>query len=145
MTDAGLVAVTAIVVTFINIVFLWLNGYATRRHEKRMQREGRVEETYLTFATFMHRAAAQAEHIASPPPFPIEAPDQIADRELSEAVGRVKVFASDAVRAAADRWADAHGAFALAAVGGHGLSGLVAEMRAREADVLEVMRRELSA
>jgi hypothetical protein len=97
LTDAGLVALTAIGVTFINVAFLWLNATATRRHEKHMQRERRVEETYLTFANFMHRAAAQAELIASPPPFPIE------------------------------------------------LSGLVAEMRAREADVLEVMRRELSA
>jgi hypothetical protein len=109
MSDAGLVALTAMVVTIINVAFLWLNGYATRRHEKRMQRERRVEETYLTIARFIHRAAVQAEHIADPLPFNIELPDQIAYREVSETVGRAKVFASDDVRAAVESWADSHG------------------------------------
>jgi hypothetical protein len=141
---AAIVAVATTTVAIANVAFLWVNAWATRRHEWRMERmtrtQARLGDTYSDFVTMMHRVTTWADATEANLP-PQLVPDRIPERDVYDAVGRLRTFASDSVINAADRWSEL---FALPLLGDVGRQG-VADLRAQERVVRELIRRELNA
>jgi hypothetical protein len=145
---AWIVAIATVVVAIANLVFLWLNARATRQFEERVQRtvriQARIEDAYRDFVTMMHRVRTFATYSVEPTPGP--PPDAIPDRDMSEAVGRIRTFGSDAVVEAAERW----GELVTEVVDGlvvrtPDLPRRLEELGTREKIVRDIIRRELSA
>jgi len=146
---AAIVAVATVVVSIANLIFLWINARATRQFEERSQRtarkQARIEDTYSNFITLMHRSYVSADYVLSEWKTP-NAPHPVQDREISEAIGRLRAFGSDAAVEAADRWANAHTDVVVAIVEGVGnVRGRIDEMRGGRGSFGTITRRELGS
>jgi hypothetical protein len=144
---AAIVAVATVVVSIANLIFLWINARATRHFEERSQRtartQARLEDTYSNFVTLMHRQYVWAESVVTLSPVP---PDSISDREVSEAIGQLRTFGSDAAVRAADSWADAFHDAVEAIVHSTGdARRRIDEMRTRENVFRDIIREDLEA
>lgn len=144
---ARIVAVATVVVAVANLIFLWFNAQAMRRHEVAMQRtartQARIEETYRQFVEMMERTRDWANHNVSPGPVP---PAPIEDREVSEARARLRTFGSEGVVEAADRWGDALSSVTdtIAQDDLDAAVILLSDLKDREEAVRRLMRDELT-
>jgi len=145
---AAIVAVATVVVSIANLIFLWVNAKATRQFEERSQRttrnQARIEDTYSNFVTLMHREYVWADYAATlSTPNP---PDSISDKEVSDAIGQLRTFGSDAAVGAADRWADAfHDAIEAIVHSTGDARRHIDEMRTRETVFRHIVREELAS
>ena len=93
----------------------------------------------------MHRSYVWVDYTQSEWKTP-NAPQSVEDREISEAIGRLRAFGSDAAVEAADRWADAYHDVVVAIVEEFGnVGGRIQEMQARERVFRDIVRRELGS
>jgi hypothetical protein len=148
---AGIVAVVALVLTALNLLFLWLNARATREHERRMRREiqsqQRIETTYGDLLTMMHHAAANIDvGLAG---LILQPEDLLSSREISEVAGKVKTFGGDEVKRLVDDWSDVYGT-AVEASRAQPYVRIVLEielanLRDQETLVRDAIRKELNA
>lgn len=144
---AGIVAVATVALSVANLIFLWINGKASRRHElevlRETRRQQRLDATYRELVTLMHHVQAMVDLILAGVGFPPE--DNISSLDVSKVIAQVKTFASTTVIQATDQWATIQSSLAQATAEDNVpvMRSTLAELRLQERVVVDAIRDEL--